>query len=239
MDEQKQPWPFYLKFIALCIVAAIISGVFSVITDSVYNHFKSLYLLHPYLALIYVPTVFAIIAFLMKRYFPYTGGSGLPQGYAIDVFSPEMLQNVYSLRTMWGKMLLTIMTIGSGAALGREGPTVQICASILSAMNTISLTYKKLLIRIGSGIGIATAFNTPLGGVMFAFEEYLKESRFYANLLLLLGIAIASSVSIVIYGNYSYMGEVPIASLACDSKTILLAIISGIICGLSGTLFTW
>lgn len=239
MEAQKQSWSFYVKFVVLCIAAAIVSGYFSIMTDIVYNGFKTLYPLYPYWTLLYTPVVFVIIVYLMKRYFPDAGGSGLPQGYAVDVFSHQQLHNVYSVRTMIGKMILTVLTIASGAALGREGPTVQICASILGSMRHVSISYQKLLIRIGSGIGIATAFNTPLGGLMFAFEEYLKISCFKINVLLVLGVTVAGGVGVMIYGNYSYLGGVPVSTLYCDTKTLILSLVASLICGLTGALFTY
>lgn len=235
---KKQSW-FYFQFLVLCVAAGIGSGYFSVATDRVYLWFKAAYHEHPHWALFYIPFMFALIVFLLKKYFPYAGGSGLPQGYALDVYEKPELHKTYSIKTMIGKIILTIMSIGSGAALGREGPTIQICASIFGSMKHISVERKKLLIRIGSGIGVATAFNAPLGGVVFAFEEYLRTSNSKINFLLLLGVGISGYIGIMVYGDYSYMGKVSLSLLVYDWKTMLFSFAAGILCGLSGALFTW
>lgn len=229
---------FYLKFIFLCVVSGLGAGVFSLATDKVYLTFKLFYQHFPYGVFIFTPLMFMVIVFLLKRFFPYAGGSGLPQGYALDVYKKSCLYATYSLWTMLGKILLTLLSIGSGAALGREGPTIQICASIFGSMKHISFNRKKLLIRIGSGIGVATAFNAPLGGLIFAFEEYLKVSNIHVNTLLLLGVAVAGHMGIIVYGDYSYLGTVSPVILICHESTIVLALSAGIICGLMGALFT-
>lgn len=235
----QKTFSFYLRFVGLCIAAGIGAGFFSLMTDKTFLWFTSFYEHYHYWVLLYIPVVFTLIVFLLKRYFPYAGGSGLPQGYALDVYEKLELYGTYSIWTMFGKILLTILSIGSGAALGREGPTIQICASIFGSMKNISLKRKKLLIRVGSGIGVATAFNAPLGGLVFAFEEYLRASNVKVNTLLLLGVAVAGYVGVTIYGDYSYMGVVPMHDLIYSGKTIILAIVAGVLCGLTGAVFTW
>lgn len=74
---------------------------------------------------------------------------------------------------------------------------------------------------------------------MFAIEEYIKHSEHKMNLLLLLGIAIAGYCSILIGGNYAYMGYIKLDMTDYGYKSIIVAIIAGIICGLVGALFTW
>lgn len=230
---------FYLKFLLLCAAAGIGSGLFSLVTDKTYLLFKSFYQFSPYSVLIYTPLVFCLIVFLFKHYFPYAGGSGLSQGYALEVYERSVLENTYSLRTMFGKILLTFMSISAGASLGREGPLIQICASIFGSMKNLSLHRKKLLIRIGSGIGVATAFNAPLGGIIFVLEEYLKISKGRINGFLLVGVGLAGYVMIQICGDYSYMGQVSADLLFDHEKSMLVAIIAGVLCGLMGALFTW
>ncbi len=230
---------FNIKFILLCIVAGFASALFALATDKAYEWCMFVYHKIGYFVLLSTPLMFMLIVFLFKKYFSYAGGSGLPQGYALDVFDEDVLHSTYSIRTMIGKVILTIGSILSGASLGREGPTIQICASVFAMFKNISLERKKLLIRIGSGVGVATAFNAPLGGIFFAIEEYIKHSDHKMNLLLLLGIAIAGYCSVLIGGNYSYMGYVKIVVTTFSYKNMLVAIMAGVICGLGGALFTW
>lgn len=236
-EYKKLAW-FYVKFILLCLFAGWGAGVFSVATDKAFLMFRQFYLEYSWGVVILTPLLFMGIVFLLKHSFPYAGGSGLPQGYALDAYKTSSLYATYSMWTMFGKMLLTLLSIASGAALGREGPTIQICASIFGSMKNISLSRKKLLIRIGSGIGVATAFNAPLGGIMFALEEYLKVSNIRINTLLLLGVAVAGHAGIAVYGDYSYLGTISPVVLLCDISTFVMSITAGVVCGLVGALFT-
>ena len=230
---------FNIQFFALCAIAGIGSALFSQATDKAFATCMQIFHHLNYWVLLTTPLFFMLIVFLLKRYFPYAGGSGLPQGYALDVFEQPELQATYSLKTMFGKVMLTIMSILSGASLGREGPTIQICASIFSSMRNISLERKKFLIRIGSGVGVATAFNAPLGGIIFAIEEYIQHSDSKINVFLLSGIGIAGYFTVLVSGNYSYMGSIDVSHLSYSWEMILVSILAGVVCGLTGALFTW
>lgn len=230
---------FNLHFLLLCTLAGLGSGLFTLATDKAVIYCLQFFHFFHFWVLLYIPLMFMLIMFLFKRYFPYAGGSGLPQGYALDVFeTPELIQT-YSIKTMVGKIILTIMSILSGASLGREGPTIQICASIFASMKNISLARKKFLIRIGSGVGVATAFNAPLGGVVFAIEEYIRHSDSEINVFLLSGIGIAGYFMVLVTGDYSYMGSIEVKALYYSSSIILIAIASGVLCGLMGALYIW
>jgi CIC family chloride channel protein len=76
------------------------------------------------------------------------------------------------------KTLASALSIGTGAAVGREGPIIQIGSSLGSAFSQLlklNTTQKVTLISAGAGAGIAATFNTPLGGVLFALEILLPE----------------------------------------------------------------
>lgn len=230
---------FNMQFFMLCAVAGVGSALFSLATEKAVHVLLTVYHYLNYWILLYTPVVFMLTVYILKKFFPYASGSGLPQGYAIDVFEKPELVQTYSIRTMIGKVILTIMSILGGASLGREGPTIQICASIFSSMKNISMKRKKFLIRIGSGVGVATAFNAPLGGIVFAIEEYIQHSDSKINVFLLSGIGIAGYFTVLITGNYSYMGQIGADNLYYTWQIIIVAAGAGLLCGLTGALFTW
>lgn len=230
-------YQFNLSFLILCAVAGIISALFSLATDYAYRWVMFFFHTYNYLILVYTPLVFILIAYLLKKYFPYSDGSGLPQGYAVDVFKIEQLKHTYSIKTMIGKIILTFMSIASGASLGKEGPTIQICASLFGGIKNISLKRKRLLIKIGSGVGVASAFNAPIGGIAFALEEYIKDCELKINIVLLMGIAIAGLCAIMVSGNYSYLGRVEPKFLIYSWQAVIGSILIGIIFALLGILY--
>ena len=111
---------------------------------------------------------------LVRRYAPEASGSGIPHLEAV----------MHRLRTLNWKRVLPVkfiagaLAIGGGLALGREGPTVQMGASIgdaVSRWTKLSPGERRTLIAAGGGAGLAAAFNAPLAGVIFVLEEIRRD----------------------------------------------------------------
>src|SRR5882762_7704907 len=114
------------------------------------------------------------IGYLLYRYFPNARGSGVPQTKAA-LFARE---GRITLRTVLGKFFCTSATLASGIALGREGPSAQVGASIASVLGRLlALRSEQVqkLIPVGAAAAIAAAFNTPLAAVLFALEEIVGD----------------------------------------------------------------
>ncbi|HSZ23460.1 MAG TPA: chloride channel protein [Candidatus Sulfotelmatobacter sp.] len=97
------------------------------------------------------------------------------------------------------------LSLGAGASVGREGPIAQIGGAIgstIAQLRKLSPDRAKVLVAAGAGAGIATTFNAPIGGLMFAQEIVLLGHTEIANLTLLI-IATFSAVitSRAIQGN--------------------------------------
>ena len=121
------------------------------------------------------PAIGSLIGgWLLFKFFPDARGSGIPQTRVA-----MMLQNgVISLRTIVGKFVCSAISLGSGVALGREGPSVQIGAGIASVAGRrlgLSDENVKSLIPVGTAAAVAAAFNTPLAAVLFTLEEILAD----------------------------------------------------------------
>ena len=111
---------------------------------------------------------------LVERFSPESSGSGIPQVKAALGYVPIAL----NLRVAVVKWLSTCLSIGSGMALGRQGPTVQIgaaLAALLSHWTDTSPAYQRQLIAAGAAAGLAASFNAPIAGVLFAAEELLQD----------------------------------------------------------------
>ena len=120
-----------------------------------------------------VPTLGSLISgYLLFRYFPNARGSGIPQAK----FALFIRDGYISLRTVFGKFLCCSISLASGIALGREGPSVQIGAGIASAIGRrfgLTTSGVKALAPVGCAAALATAFNTPIAAVLFSLEEIL------------------------------------------------------------------
>ena len=112
--------------------------------------------------------------FLLFRYFPNARGSGIPQAK----FALFLQDGYISLRTVIGKFICCSITLASGIALGREGPSVQIGAGIASVLGRrfgLSKASVKALVPVGCSAALAAAFNTPIAAVLFSLEEILGD----------------------------------------------------------------
>lgn len=166
---------------------------------------------HRWIALALPPIVFPLSVWLSNVLFWGSSGGGIPQ--AIKVIrhpKPRLTDRLLGFRAFVGKLLLTPLVLASGAAMGREGPTIQIGACIMAFASKIpglKLLYdSRSLIIAGGAAGIAAAFNTPLGGLMFAFEELGNKRMMRHTSTLLMAIVLAGLVTLMIQGNYSYFG---------------------------------
>jgi CIC family chloride channel protein len=122
-----------------------------------------------------IPIIGALVGgFLLFRYFPDARGSGIPQ----TKFAIFINDGYISLKTVLGKFLCCSVSLASGIALGREGPSVQIGAGIASVLGRrfgLSKESVKALVPVGCSAALAAAFNTPIAAVLFSLEEILGD----------------------------------------------------------------
>jgi chloride channel protein, CIC family len=122
-----------------------------------------------------VPTAGALVSgFLLYRYFPNARGSGIPQAK----FALFIRNGYIPLKTVIGKFICCSISLASGIALGREGPSVQIGAGIASVIGRrfgLSPKNVKALVPVGCAAALAAAFNTPIAAVLFSLEEILGD----------------------------------------------------------------
>jgi chloride channel protein, CIC family len=115
----------------------------------------------------------AIAAWLVRRFAPFASGSGIPHVEA--VLLRELPQAPFRLVPV--KFFGGVLAIGSGLALGREGPSVQMGASVSYLIGRIfrrELPDCLVLLAAGAGAGLATAFNAPIAGAIFVLEELFR-----------------------------------------------------------------
>ena len=114
-----------------------------------------------------------IAAWLVRRFSPHASGSGIPHVEA--VLNEEIPQAPFHL--IWVKFCGGVLAIGSGLALGREGPSVQMGASVAHLVGKVfrrEWPDCRVLLAAGAGAGLATAFNAPIAGTVFVLEELVR-----------------------------------------------------------------
>jgi CIC family chloride channel protein len=115
----------------------------------------------------------AAAAWLVRRYAPPASGSGIPHVEA--VLNEELPPAPFWLLPV--KFLGGLLAIGAGLALGREGPSVQMGATLAHLLGNVFRRDGpdcRVLLAAGAGAGLATAFNAPIAGAVFVLEELLR-----------------------------------------------------------------
>jgi CIC family chloride channel protein len=179
--------------------------------------------------LILVPALGGLVAgATLYFYAPEARGSGIPQVKAAFLLEGGRIP----ARVIPAKMLLSALNIGTGASLGREGPTVQICAAIASLLGRIfDLSRERLrsLVPVGAAAGLAAAFNTPIAAVTFTLEEILGDTAAKPLGSIVIASVIASVVERSLLGEHALF-SVPayrLNSLAELPFYLLLGVLAG------------
>lgn len=189
------------------------------------------------------PVCFVAAWWLIIKYSPFARGSGIPQvTAAIELSNPKSNHKVnllLSVRVIFIKILSSLIFVFGGGVIGREGPTIQISASIFKKINDwLPAWYPKIskqnMIVTGGAAGLAAAFNTPLGGIVFAIEELTKTHFSLFKSALLTGVIIAGLTALSILGPYLYLGY-PLLGDRISPYTILVIIPLAVVTGFLGS----
>ncbi|RYY12308.1 MAG: chloride channel protein [Chitinophagaceae bacterium] len=225
-------------------IASVITGLIAVAYTKLFLMAESVtkYLYHQYAWALFVlmPACFLLAWWLVLRFAPYARGSGIPQVVAaIQITAPKtdkQVSQLLSLKVMFVKIASSLVMAVGGAAIGREGPTIQIAASVFKKVNDLLPSWwpkvaKKNMIVTGAAAGLSAAFNTPLGGIVFAIEELTKTHFSYFKTAIFSSVIIAGLTAQGILGPYLYLGYPKIFNLSgyIFFGVILVAVISGLL----------
>lgn len=184
-----------------------------------------------------VPTVVGLACgFFLDRFIPGAAGSGIPQvklAYATEA-------GRIPLRDAVGKFVIGALQIGGGASLGREGPTVQICAgvtSLLARMGNLSSASQRRMLPVGAAAAIAAAFNAPISAVTFTVEEIVGDLDQTMLTGVIVAAAIASAVERSVLGVHPFFTVSQRYALDTPSSLLIYAML-GVVAGLVSVAFT-
>jgi chloride channel protein, CIC family len=189
---------------------------------------------YPFLAWA-VPTALCALGaglgcWLTQRLAPQTAGSGIPRVEAV-LRSHLHPAGAFILPV---KFFGGALSIGSGLAMGREGPTVQMGGTIgrlVSDALKRFISEPWTLIAAGAGAGLAVAFNAPLAAVLFVVEELLH--RFSARVFSAALVACISGTVVLrmVLGNAPDFGtpRIDIISAVVLPEYLLLGLLAGVV----------
>ncbi len=233
------------RAIVLCyaaITGLIVVG-FTLLAEQASHGFAALTRLGaygPYLALLWTPCLTVAVLWWTRRFAPGAMGSGIPQVVrALDDDLPHAQRSwLVSLRLSLHKVGLVAAGLLAGLSIGREGPTVQVGAGVMGHARRWLSTDSGLdahdLMVAGAAAGIAAAFNTPLGGIVFALEQLSRRRSMSHSALVVVSIVLAGLVAVSVFGNETYFGQLRVQELtwAVLAPGILVAVTAGLAGGL-------
>jgi chloride channel protein, CIC family len=190
--------------------------------------------------MVLVPVIGGLgVTFLVSKFAPEARGHGVPEVMDAIFYREGRIRPVVAAV----KSLASALSIGTGAAVGREGPIIQIGASLGSTLGQLIRmdTWQRItLVAAGAGAGIAATFNTPLGGVMFAVELMMPEVSVRTFLPVALATGTATFVAWWFLGVFPAF-EVPARLFRSNApislQALLLCALLGALCGVAATAF--
>ncbi len=208
---------------------------------ALFERMRALWAWWPFVAL---PLGGMALTWFMRRVGPGAEGSGIQQAIAAlsEADEPGRARRLVNIRLALAKFVAITGGMGSGFVLGLEGPTVQIGASILHSLRRFfpaeTPLLRRQLILAGGAAGIAAAFNAPLAGLIFAFEEMSHSSKGHTPGKLVMAIILAGVVAQPVFGYQSYFGRIALVGHTPPAYVPLLALLA-VLGGLIGGAFTW
>jgi len=236
-----QAFPFWIASLLTGLLAVLYARLFALAehgTAYIIEHFS-------WLLFIVTPLCFVLAWWLIVKFSTYARGSGIPQVMAsIELATPKedhKVSKLLSLRIIIVKIFSSLVLVLGGGVIGREGPTIQIAGSVFRKVNEWLPKWwpkisKRNMIMTGAAAGLAAAFNTPLGGIVFAVEELTKTHISYFKTALFTAIIIAGLTAQALLGPYLYLGYPNVSDL---SSYIFFAVIAvAIVAGLLGSVMS-
>jgi H+/Cl- antiporter ClcA len=235
-------WRIRLTLWLAASAAGLTVAAFAELSDLVQAWFFGLYATRNWIPFLLTPAMGMAVVWATNRYFPGIQGSGIPQVIAAAklVAAGDSVKSLVSLRIAFGKILLGAAALFGGFSAGREGPSVQVAASIIHAAHG-SLPLRRVLreadlIIAGGAAGIAAAFNTPLAGIVFAIEELSRRLESRTTGILISCVIIAGLIAIGLEGDYKYFGVLHVEPISWAIIWPVLA--CGFIGGVAGGIFS-
>ncbi len=200
--------------------------------------------LHPDWIFVTAPICFLLSWWLVRTFAPYAGGSGVPQLTAAVEVADETERDrswrFLNPRIILVKIASSLAMVVGGGAVGREGPTLQIAGSVYRAIHQVLPPFwpkiqRRMMIITGGAAGLSAAFNTPLGGIVFAIEELTKTHIAQFRTAVFASVIITGMTAQWLLGSYLFLGFPQLDAVGPSFMYKVLLI--SLPCGLLGAAF--
>lgn len=240
-----QPWRDRAVLLGFAGFTGLFIVAFSVMAEAAIFAFRWLCAATPagpWVALLWTPLVTVAVLAIVRRHAPAAAGSGIPQVVRAlqGDLSERQVSALVSFRLSVIKTLTLCGGLLAGLSIGREGPAVQIGAGVMAGARrwlspAAGLDRHDLMVA-GAAAGIAAAFNTPLGGIVFALEQLTRRRGMEHRTVLIAAIVLSGLVGLTFFGNEAYFGRLRLQE---PSWNLLLPGIGvALVAGLAGGLFS-
>lgn len=176
----------------------------------------------------------ALAAAMVHRIEPHAEGSGIPRVEAVVEGRIEPgRRRILPIKYVGG-----LLSMGSGLALGREGPSVQMggnIAVIVCRFLRMTRHDLRILVAAGAAAGLATAFNAPIAGGVFVLEELVRRFDSRTTLATLIASGSGFTSAQLLLGDVTEFQTVPIASPSLVHAPLVVAV--GVVTGLLGVAY--
>ncbi len=191
--------------------------------------------------IILVPVIGGIgVTWVVSNFAPEAKGHGVPEVMDAIYYQQGVIRPVVAVV----KSLASAIAIGTGAAVGREGPIIQIGSALGSTLGQIIRLQpgqRITLVAAGAGAGIAATFNTPIGGVLFATELMLPEISVNTFLPVAVATGTATFIGRLFFGDQPAFNVpanlAPIPDSFGTAVTLVLYAVLGALAGVAAAAF--
>ncbi len=238
VNSWKQRLVFWLGAILVGVLIVIMTTL-SELAGETYRILSQRYF---WFNFIIAPIGLSFTAWLTFRFFPGSERSGIPQVKTALEITGDLSQRskLISLRIAFGKMLLPIMGLFSGASVGFGGPATHVGASLMASLGKAVKFpphyMERGLILAGSAAGFAAMFSAPLAGIIFAIEEMGRALEEKISSMVLTAIVFSGVTAYALLNNYIFFTDK--SFIMPWGKSWFAIPLCGIIGGFMGALFS-
>lgn len=210
-------------------------------SDFAQHSFKSSISGSPEMALLISPLIFLLVVTITKNYCHFVQGSGIPQAIAATQSNNKLIRDkLLSFRVAIGKIAFIFFGMLGGGSIGIEGPSIHIGSSIFYGFNRFIKQKRKLflhaIIAIGGSAGLIVAFNAPIAGFLFAYEELGRNLKRQLFFLVGLFSLLTYFFSYLYRGNDFYL--VDLTNLSTDFLMVWILLPLVLVSGVLGGFFS-